>query len=67
MKNLPHSCPPCGSTFVRRIPRTFMMRIGFVREHILCTNCGERSLIFPWVKQNPEKPIVRALRPHRPR
>lgn len=41
------SCPECGSTYVRRIPRTLLMRIVWSSKHILCGDCGERSLVFP--------------------
>ena len=41
------SCPECGSTYVRRIPRTPLMRILWSSKHILCGDCGERSLVFP--------------------
>ena len=56
-----HSCPDCGSTFTRRIARTPLMRLLSIGQYILCSNCGERSLIlFPnLVKQREEKPIVR--------
>lgn len=56
-----HTCPDCGSTFTRRIARTPLMRLLSIGQHILCSHCGERSLIlFPnLVKQREEKPIVR--------
>jgi hypothetical protein len=41
------SCPECGSTCVRRIARTPLMRLLWGSEHILCSDCGERSLTFP--------------------
>jgi hypothetical protein len=41
------SCPECGSSYVRRIPRTPLMRILWSSKHILCSDCGERSLVFP--------------------
>jgi predicted RNA-binding Zn-ribbon protein involved in translation (DUF1610 family) len=40
------SCPHCGSTYVRRISRTFLMRLLVNSKHILCSDCGERSLVF---------------------
>ena len=40
------SCPECGSSYVRRIARTPLMRILWKSEHILCSDCGERSLVF---------------------
>jgi hypothetical protein len=40
-------CPECGSTYVRRIARTPLMRFLWSSEHILCSDCGERSLVFP--------------------
>lgn len=56
-----HTCPDCGSTFTRRIPRTPLMRLLSIGQHILCNHCGERSLIlFPQLaREQPEKPIVR--------
>ncbi len=55
------NCPDCGSTFTRRIPRTPMMRLLMIGKHILCSHCGERSLIlFPnMTKNRAERPIVR--------
>ena len=42
------NCPDCGSSFTRRIPRTPMMRLLLIGQHILCSHCGERSLVlFP--------------------
>lgn len=41
------SCPECGSSYVRRIPRTPLMRILWSSQHILCSDCGERSVVFP--------------------
>jgi len=41
------SCPECGSSYVRRIARTPLMRVLWSSEHILCSDCGERSLVFP--------------------
>ncbi|MDB5963398.1 MAG: hypothetical protein JWP59_4692 [Massilia sp.] len=54
-------CPDCGSTFTRRIPRTPMMRLLPFAQHILCSHCGERSLIlFPQlVRARAERQIVR--------
>lgn len=56
-----HTCPDCGSTFTRRIPRTPVMRLLPIGQHILCSHCGERSLIlFPQlVRARTEQPIVR--------
>jgi DNA-directed RNA polymerase subunit RPC12/RpoP len=45
------SCPECGSTYVRRIARTPLMRILWSSEHILCSDCGERSLVFPKLRK----------------
>jgi DNA-directed RNA polymerase subunit RPC12/RpoP len=45
------SCPECGSTYVRRIARTPLMRILWSSEHILCSDCGERSLVFPRLRK----------------
>ena len=44
-------CPECGSTCVRRIARTPLMRLLWGSEYILCSDCGERSLIFPKLKK----------------
>jgi predicted RNA-binding Zn-ribbon protein involved in translation (DUF1610 family) len=44
-------CPECGSTYVRRISRTPLMRILWKSEHILCSDCGERSLVFPKLRK----------------
>ena len=41
------SCPEYGSSYVRRIPRTPLMRILWSSKHILCSDCGERSVVFP--------------------
>lgn len=56
-----HNCPDCGSTFTRRIPRTPVMRLLPIGRRILCSHCGERSLIlFPRTPRvMVEKPIVR--------
>lgn len=40
------NCPDCGSTFTRRIARTRLMRLLPFGQHILCSHCGERSLIL---------------------
>lgn len=45
------SCPECGSTYIRRIARTPLMRILWSSEHILCSDCGERSLVFPKLRK----------------
>jgi|PersoiStandDraft_1058852.scaffolds.fasta_scaffold88295_2 predicted RNA-binding Zn-ribbon protein involved in translation (DUF1610 family) len=48
-------CPECGSDFTRRIARSPMMRLIFTSQHILCSNCGERSLIlFPALSRRPD-------------
>lgn len=48
-------CPECGSDFTRRIARSPMMRLIFTSKHILCSNCGERSLIlFPALARRPQ-------------
>ena len=39
-------CPDCSSAFTRRIPRTGLMRLLPFSKHILCSHCGERSLIL---------------------
>ena len=56
-------CPDCGSDFTRRIARSPMMRLIFTSKHILCSNCGERSLIlFPALARRPaEVPINRPM------
>ena len=41
------SCPECGSTYVRRIARTPLMRLLWSSRHILCSDCGARSVVFP--------------------
>ena len=55
------ACPDCGSAFTRRIPRTPMMRLLLIGQHILCSHCGERSLVlFPkLVRATNERPIRR--------
>lgn len=57
---MPH-CPDCGSTFTRRIPRTPIMRLLLIGQHILCSHCGERSLIlFPNLSRpKVERPVKR--------
>lgn len=45
------SCPECGSTYVRRIARTPLMRLLWSSQHILCSDCGERSLLFPMLRK----------------
>ena len=45
------SCPECGSTCVRRIARTPLMRLLWGSDHILCSDCGERTLTFPKLKK----------------
>lgn len=45
------SCPECGSTYVRRIARTPLMRILWTSERILCSDCGARSLMFPKLRK----------------
>lgn len=62
-------CPSCGSTFTRRIPRTTLMRLTFVSKHILCSHCGERSLIHTWNRKAEEtlpevRPVVRTSPRH---
>jgi hypothetical protein len=52
------SCPECGSTCVRRIARTPLMRLLWGSEHILCSDCGERSLTFPKLKKSEAKETV---------
>lgn len=56
------ACPDCGSHFTRRIPRSLFQRVVLVNsKHILCSNCGERSLIlWPGVFKRVERKIVRA-------
>ena len=56
-------CPECGSDFTRRIARSPMMRLIFTSQHILCSNCGQRSLIlFPALSRRPpEIPVNRPL------
>ncbi len=50
------SCPDCGSSYVRRIARTPLMRILWSSEHILCSDCGVRSLVFPKLRKFARKP-----------
>lgn len=45
------SCPECGSTYVRRIARTPLMRVLWSSEHLLCSDCGMRSLVFPKLRK----------------
>ena len=45
------SCPECGSICARRIARTPLMRLLWGSEHILCSDCGERTLTFPKLKK----------------
>ena len=55
-------CPECGSDFTRRIARSPMMRLIFTSKHILCSDCGERSLIlFPALARRPEAVPVQRL------
>jgi DNA-directed RNA polymerase subunit RPC12/RpoP len=49
------SCPECGSTYVRRIARTPLMRLLWNSKHILCSDCGERSLVLPGLTAYLEK------------
>jgi len=60
-------CPECGSDFTRRIARSPMMRLIFTSKHILCSDCGERSLIlFPALARRPEAaPVQRLVAEHR--
>ncbi|MDB5960721.1 MAG: hypothetical protein JWP59_2015 [Massilia sp.] len=47
-------CPECGSDFTRRIARSPAMRLIFTSKHILCSDCGVRSLIlFPALARRP--------------
>ena len=40
-------CPDCGSEVTRRIPRAWWMRLFFPSSvRILCSQCGERSLLL---------------------
>lgn len=57
------NCPDCGSTVTRRIPRTALMRLILIGQHILCRDCGERSLIlFPRLARTlVPRPVVRSL------
>jgi DNA-directed RNA polymerase subunit RPC12/RpoP len=57
------SCPECGSTYVRRIARTPLMRLLWSSEHILCSDCGERSLVFPKLRKFAAKKRVPRPRP----
>ncbi len=56
-----NACPDCGSHFTRRIPRTLFQRVVLVNsKNILCSNCGERSLVlWPGLFQRAERAIVR--------
>ena len=55
-------CPECGSDFTRRIARSPMMRLIFTSKHILCSDCGERSLIlFPALARRPDVVPVQRL------
>lgn len=55
-------CPDCGSDFTRRIARSPAMRLIFTSRHILCSDCGVRSLIlFPALAKRPE--LVPVKRP----
>jgi hypothetical protein len=39
-------CPDCGSDLTRRIARAWWMRMLFPKSvRIICSRCGERSLI----------------------
>jgi predicted RNA-binding Zn-ribbon protein involved in translation (DUF1610 family) len=58
------SCPECGSTYIRRIPRTPLMRILWSSEHILCSDCGERSLVFPRLRKFGAKSRTPIRAPH---
>jgi DNA-directed RNA polymerase subunit RPC12/RpoP len=60
-KSLMNACPECGSQYTRRIPRTLFQRVVLVNSRrILCSNCGERSLVlWPGFFQRTERPIVR--------
>jgi DNA-directed RNA polymerase subunit RPC12/RpoP len=60
-------CPECGSDFTRRIARSPMMRLIFTSQHILCSNCGQRSLIlFPALSRRPaEVPVIRPVQEKR--
>ena len=58
------SCPECGSTYVRRIARTPLMRILWSSEHILCSDCGERSLVFPKLSKFGAKRRTPIRKPH---
>ena len=58
------SCPECGSTYVRRIARTPLMRILWSSEHILCSDCGERSLVFPKLRKFGAKRGMPIRQPH---
>lgn len=49
------SCPECGSTYVRRIARTPLMRLLWNSKYILCSDCGERSLVLPGLTAYLEK------------
>lgn len=58
------SCPDCGSTFTRRIPRTFLMRLLPTSRRVFCRDCGERSLVFPRLAHRAaQRAIVRKLKP----
>lgn len=57
------ACPDCGSQFTRRIPRSLFQRVVLVNsKNILCSNCGERSLILwpGFFKNRVERQIVRS-------
>ena len=75
------SCPECGSTYVRRVARTPSMRLLWGSELLLCSDCGERSLVFPklrkfvarhpklheFVKRLPDSSAVARIIPERQR
>lgn len=62
-----HTCPDCGSNFTRRIPRTPLMRLLHIGQHILCSHCGERNwVVFPQqASAREEQPIVRDMQQQR--
>lgn len=59
------SCPECGSTCVRRIARTPLMRLLWGSEYILCSDCGERSLTFPKLSKFAAKKLAEGKLPLR--
>ncbi|MDL2357582.1 MAG: hypothetical protein QFF03_20195 [Pseudomonadota bacterium] len=59
-------CPDCGSDFTRRIPRAWWMRLLSTHSrHILCSRCGQRSLLLRQAAANGERALLRHVPPAR--